>query len=470
MTTSAAQNPSPTKGGSHAGLVLALACGATFLTFLDTTVVNVAFPAIAKSMPTASFSHLSWIVTGYTTLFAALLTTAGRYADVLGHRKIFIGAVAVFTVASAACAATVNLEVLVAARAVQGIGAAALIPSALGLLLVGTPAEKRMAAIGTWSAAGAVAAVIGPAVGGSLTTWIDWRVIFAINIPIGLAMIYGAAVRLPSQPWPRRGPLPDLVGGLLFAVGVGSLVVGLSQAGDWGVTSVGVVVPVVGGLIVTALGVLRSRGRQTPAIDLTLFRIRSFSAANVSVALFSAAMYVILLSSPLYLTNMWHYTLLESALSVTPGAFASIVVALYLGKRATPAVQRWSAIGGSLVLVVTAVAMYALLNDHRSFFVWLPFSLAGGVAAGLVFTALSVAMSTSVPPTQFAASSGLLTTARQVGGSLGIAVMAAMLSGSRAGHPERIRDVWLFCVVVVLLAIVPALFLPGRRRVEAAEA
>jgi len=113
--------------------------------------------------------------------------------------------------------------------------------------------------------------------------------------------------------------------------------------------------------------------------------------------------------------------------------------------------------------------MYAILNDHRSFFIWLPFSLGGGIAAGLVFTSLSVAMSTSVPPTQFAASSGLLTTSRQVGGSVGIAVMAAMLSGSRAGHPERIRDVWVFCVVVVLLAIVPALFLP-RRRVAAAAA
>jgi EmrB/QacA subfamily drug resistance transporter len=467
--TSVPKTPSSTKEPSYAGLVLALACGATFLTFLDTTVVNVAFPAIEKSMPAEPFAHLTWIVTAYTTLFAALLTTAGRYADVLGHRPIFIGAVAVFTAASAACALAVNLPMLVAARAIQGIGAAALIPAALGLLLVRTPAEKRMAAIGSWGAAGAVAAVVGPAVGGSLTNWIDWRMIFAINVPIGLAMVYGAVVRLPAAPWARRGPLPDVVGGVLIAVGIGSLVVGLSQAGDWGVTSVGVVVPVVGGLIVTALGVLRSRGRQTAAIDLALFRIRAFAAANVSVALFSAAMYVVLLSSPLYLTNMWHYTLFEAALSVTPGAFASIVVSLYLGKRATPAVQRWSAIGGSLVLVATAATMYAILNDHRSFFIWLPFSLGGGIAAGLVFTSLSVAMSTSVPPTQFAASSGLLTTSRQVGGSVGIAVMAAMLSGSRAGHPERIRDVWVFCVVIVLLAIVPALFLP-RRRVAAAAA
>jgi EmrB/QacA subfamily drug resistance transporter len=457
--TATSTRPAPAEESSRAGLVLALACGATFLTFLDTTVVNIAFPAIEKSLPAEPFSHLSWIVTGYTTLFAALLTTAGRFADVLGHRKIFVAAVALFTAASAACAAAVNLNVLVASRVVQGVGAAALIPSALGLLLVGTPAAKRIAAIGTWGAAGAAAAVIGPAVGGSLTNWVSWRMVFAINIPIGLIMIYGAARKLPATPRPRRGALPDVAGGVLIAVGIGALVVGLSEAGDWGATSAGVVLPVVGGLLLTAVGVLRSRGRAAPAIELALFRIRTFMIANVSVALFSAAMYVVLLSSPLFLTQMWHYTLLEAALSIIPGAFASIVVSLYLGRRATPAVQRRAAIGGSLCLLVTGAVMYALLNDHRNFFVWLPFGLGGGIAAGLVFTSLSVAMSTSIPLTHFAAGSGLFTTARQVGGALGIAVMAAMLSGSRAGHPERIRDVWLFCAVAATLAIIPALSL-----------
>jgi EmrB/QacA subfamily drug resistance transporter len=459
MTATSAEPAGSKEASRTAALVLALACGATFLTFLDTTVVNIAFPAIEKSMPGEPFSHLSWIVTGYTTLFAALLTTAGRYADVIGHRKVFAAAVAVFTVSSALCAAAVGLPMLVACRAVQGIGAAALIPSALGLLLVGTPPEQRRTAIGKWGAAGAVAAVVGPAVGGSLTDWISWRMVFAINVPIGLAILYGTVRGLPDTPWPRRTALPDAVGGVAIAVGVGALVVGLSQAGDWGTTSPGVVAPVIGGLLLTAVGVLRSRGRQSPAVELSLFRIKTFTLANVSVSLFSAAMYIILLSSPLYLTSMWHYTLIEAALSVTPGAFASIVVSLYLGKRATPTIQRRSAVGGALCLLVTSALMYAVLNDHRNFFLWLPFSVAGGVAAGLVFTSMSVAMSTSVPPTHFAAGSGLLTTARQVGGSLGIAVMAAMLSGARAGHPDQIRDVWLVCVAVGVLAAIPGAFL-----------
>jgi EmrB/QacA subfamily drug resistance transporter len=450
---------SPQKEAPRAALVLALACGATFLTFLDTTVVNVAFPAIQQSMPSASFAHLSWIVTSYTTLFAALLTTAGRYADVIGHRRMFVVAVAVFTLSSAVCAAAVNLPMLIAARAVQGIGAAALIPSALGLLLVGTPAEQRAAAIGKWGAAGAVAAVIGPFIGGALTDWVDWRMIFAINLPIGAAMLHGAIRKLPATPWPRRGPLPDAVGGVLIACGIGALVVGLSQAGDWGVTSAGVLTSVIGGLVLTACGILRSRGRQSPAIELGLFRISAFTLSNIVVASFSAAMYIILLSSPLYLTAMWNYTLLEAALAVTPGAFASIVVSLHLGKRATPSAQRVAAIGGSLGLAATAGLMYLLLNDNQSFAVWVPFSLGGGIAAGLIFTSMSVAMSTSVPPTHFAAGSGLLTTSRQVGGSIGIAVMAAMLSGARAGHPESIRDVWLFAFAVALLAAVPAAFL-----------
>jgi EmrB/QacA subfamily drug resistance transporter len=459
MTAAASTEPLTTDQTPRASLVLALACGATFLTFLDTTVVNIAFPAIARSMPSEPFAHLSWIVISYTTLFAALLTTAGRYADVLGHRRIFMAAVALFTASSAACAVAVNLNMLVAARAVQGIGAAALIPSALGMLLLGTPAPRRSAAIGYWGAAGAVAAVVGPAIGGCLTEWVSWRMVFAINVPLGLVMLYGTAFRLPSTPWPRTGPLPDVLGGLLFTLGIGAVVVGLSQSGEWGATSVGVIVAVVGGLILTGLGVLRSRRGQAPAINLALLRIRTFAAANSAVALFSAAMYVVLLSSPLFLTEMWHYTLLEAALSVTPGAFTSAVVSIYLGRRAHPGTQRTAATLGSLCLVATAVVMYMTLNDHRSFWLWLPLSLSGGLAAGLVFTSLSVASSRSVPPLQFAAGFGLLTMARQVGGSLGIAIMAAMLSGSRAGHPDRIRDVFIISAVTGFLAIGPALLL-----------
>ncbi|GAA4228985.1 hypothetical protein GCM10022254_20420 [Actinomadura meridiana] len=446
-------------------LVLALACGATLLTFLDTTVVNIAFPEIQKSLPSASFAHLTWIVTSYTTVFAALLTTAGRCSDALGHRKVFTVAVVVFTLASASCAVSANLTMLVISRVVQGVGAAALIPSALGLVLVNTPPERRTKAIGYWGAAGAVAAVVGPAVGGSVTNWVSWRMIFAINLPIGLVMIYGALRHLRWSAEPRTGRLPDLLGTALITVGIGSLVVGLSQAGDWGLASARVLALTLGGLLVTAAGVLRSRGHRAPAIDLGLFRIQTFAAANAAVALFSGAMYIILLVSPLYLTDLWHYSLFEAALSVTPGAFASLVVSLYLGKRATPRVQRVATMVGAACLLVTSVTMYGVLNDHRSFWVWLPFSVGGGVAAGLVLTALSAAVAVSVPPTKFAASIGLLTTSRQAGGSLGIAIMAAMLSGSRAGHPEQIRDVFLVCAVGALLALVPTPFL--HRRVQA---
>jgi EmrB/QacA subfamily drug resistance transporter len=442
---------------------LALACGATFLTFLDTTVVNVAFPALRASMPTEPFSHLSWVVTSYAILFAALLSIAGRYADLLGHRRVYATAIALFTAASAACAAAPNLTVLVVARAVQGVGAAALVPSALGLLLVRTPKQLRAAAIGYLGSAGAVAAVVGPAVGGGLTIWLGWRMVFAINVPLGVALTYGAVRRLREVATPRSTALPDVLGAVLLTLGIGMLGLGVSQSGDWGATSGSVLTLLLGGLVLLGLGVARAARHRAPAIELSLLRVPRLVAANLSIACFSAAMYVVLLSSPLFLTAMWHYTLFQAALSVTPGAFASIVMSTYLGKRASARAKLRAAAVGAAILVVTAVLMFGTLNDHHSFWLWLPFSLGGGAAAGLVFTSLSVTTAASVAPTQFAASSGLLTTARQLGGSLGIAVMAAMLGGSRASHPELIRDVWLFCVLAALVAIGPALLLTRRQ-------
>lgn len=448
---------------AHDRTALALACGATFLTFLDTTVVNVAFPALRQSMPTEPFSHLSWVVTSYAILFAALLSIAGRYADLLGHRRVYAIAIALFTVASAACAAAPNLAVLVVARAFQGVGAAALVPSALGLLLVRTPARLRSAAIGYLGSAGAFAAVIGPAVGGGLTIWLGWRMVFAINVPLGVVLTYGAVRRLRELPMPRATTLPDVAGAVLLTLGIGMFGLGISQSGDWGATSGSVLTLVIGGLVLVGLGVARAARHRAPAIELALLRIPRLVLANLSIACFSAAMYVVLLSSPLFLTEMWHYTLFQAALSVTPGAFASILMSTYLGKRASgPAKLRAAAVGAA-ILVVTAVLMFTTLNDHHSFWLWLPFSLGGGAAAGLVFTSLAVTTAASVAPTQFAASSGLLTTARQLGGSLGIATMAAMLGGSRASHPELIRDAWLFCVVAAVVAVGPALLLTRPR-------
>jgi EmrB/QacA subfamily drug resistance transporter len=441
--------PLTEKAWSQSTIVLALACSAGFLSFLDTTVVNTAFPAIRQSMSSLSLESLTWIVTSYTVLFASLLATAGRCADVLGHRKVFTFAIALFTVASLLSAVSVNLAMLLVARGLQGVGAAAMLPSALGLLLLGTPPERRRGAIGLWGASGAAAAVVGPAIGGGLASAVNWRLIFVINIPVGVAMLYGAIRGLRPQPPPAgAGRLPDPIGAVLLTVGVGAFVVGLTQSGNWGWRSAEVIGPLAGGVLLVAAAAARSRTQQGPAIDLRLFRIRTFAVANATAWTFSASMYALLLSSPLYLTAAWHYTVFDAALAVTPGAFASIAVALYLGKRATPQVQRAATTLGSLCLAATGIAMYLLLNDHKSFWLWLPMSMGGGLAAGLVLTSLSVATAMSVPPVQFAASNGVLTTSRQIGGSVGVAIMAALLGASViVSNPGHVIDVFLFVAI-----------------------
>ena len=215
------------------GLTLVTA-GATFLAFLDTTVVNIIFPKLQESFPDEPISDLTWIATSYTVLFAALVVTAGRCADAIGRRRLFRWSVSCFTVASLGVACAPSLGVMTAARAVQGVGAAGMIPAALGLLLAGIPAERRAAAFGLWGGVGSVATAVGPFLSGGLAILADWRLVFAINIPVGLLMLRGTTRWLPADAQRAKRRIPDLFGSLLLTVGIGAMVFGVTCGNGWG--------------------------------------------------------------------------------------------------------------------------------------------------------------------------------------------------------------------------------------------
>lgn len=443
-------------------VALALASGATFLAVLDTTVVNIAFADLQASFPKDPLTHLTWVVTSYTVVFAALLAVAGRVADVVGRRRLFVWSAALFTLASLLSGIAPNVDLLVAARAVQGLAAAGLIPSALGLVLSHTPPARRPHAIGTWGAVGSMAAAVGPSLGGLLVDVWGWRSVFLINLPIG-AVIVWATLRALAADTPAGRRLPDPVGTVALALGLGGLVFGVTQGSDWGWSAGSVLVLLVGGGVLTAVALALSLRHASPAIEWTLWRNRAFAGTNTTSLLFGASMYAYLLSSLLYLNAVWGYSELKAGLAVTPGAFSAAIGAVVVGRRIGPRHQWAAVLAGSALFGASCAAMYLLLGTERQYAaVWLPIGVLAGVGIGAALTGISNAAAASLPPEQFASGTGLLMTARQIGGALGIAVMAAILESSGLLGTTGFLRVFLACALCAAGAAVCAVLIRQR--------
>ena len=445
MTTP--QSREPSEAGTPAANplpVILVASGATFVAFLDVTVVNVAFPDMRADFAHTPLGELSWVVSVYAVLFAALLTPAGRLADVIGRHRLFFAGLIGFTVASALTAVAPTVALLVGARALQGAAAAAMIPAALGLVLSAASPERRAAAVGLWGATASLAAAAGPSIGGALVNAWGWRAVFVINLPIGVALTY-AAVRTLPRDRPVGRALPDAFGTVLVAAGIGSLVAGLTKAGDWGWSSPETIGTLAVGGLLCAWALRRARTHPAPAVETDLWRSRTFAAANLTSLLFGAAVFAWLLIGTLFLTAVWHYSLLDTGLAVSPGALTSAVAAVVVGRRASPRAQRRAVSGGALLMAATMVWTYVALGAEPRFLTfWLPAGLVGGAAVGATLTALATVAMSAVPPERFAAGTGMNMTARQVGGALGVAAIAAIL-GSGAASVQDFLNVFLFC-------------------------
>ncbi len=265
----------------HWQVLLVVTAGA-FLANLDLFIVNIAFPAIQADFAGSSLSALSWVLSGYAIVFAALLVPAGRLADLLGRKRLFLAGLGLFLVASAACAAAAGPWALVAARVVQAVGAALLIPTSLALLIPEFPPHRRAAAIGLWTAGAALAATLGPTIGGLLVS-VSWRCVFLVNIPLG-ALVAIAAVRVLTEARdPARGRRPDLVGALLLCVGVGALALGIVKGEEWGWSDGRVALSEATALVALAGFAARSARHPAPVVERVILQSRTRRAANLSV-------------------------------------------------------------------------------------------------------------------------------------------------------------------------------------------
>ncbi len=451
----------------HRAAGIAIACAGAFLAFLDATIVNIAFPDIARSFSGSGRDQLSWVLDGYFVVIAALLVPAGGLADRFGHRRVFLLGVAGFTAASLLCAAAPTLPLLIAFRVVQGIAAAAIAPTSLAIVLDAFPAERRSAGVGLWGAAAAAAAAVGPTLGGALVDLADWRLVFLVNLPLGVAVILAGRRLLPARP-PRDSRLPDLPGAVLLALGLAAVTLAIVEGNDWGWGSAATIGVFAAAALLLAMVVVRSRSHPRPIVEPALFGHRSFVLGNLGTLLFAAAFFSLILGNVLFLTGIWGYSLLHAGLATLPGPVVSTVVAGPAGRLADRFGHRAVVVPGTLFFAAGVWVLRGAGAEPDWLGLWLPGSVLTGIGIGLAFPTLGSAAVRDVPDERFATASAVNAAFRQVGAVLGTAILVAIVGepATLAAGLEVSDSAYLFTIFASLVAGGVALAL--RRRVVAA--
>ena len=451
----------PEQVARRQAIFLVTALGA-FMASLDLSIVNVAFPALERTFAADSRATLTWVITGYSIVFGSLLVVAGRTADRIGSRRVFFAGLGVFTLGSLLCGIAPNVDLLVAGRLVQGLGAAALLPSSLALLLGAYPDERRSQTVALWGGIGALAVATGPSVGALFITGFGWRAAFVVNLPVALvAWLVGRRVLESPAPGATRAT-PDYLGVVLLAGALGALVLAISEGPTWGWTSPAILGALGAAVVLGGAFLVRSSRHGEPVLDLTLFRSRTFRVANLATLLYAMGFFAMLLGNILFLTSVWGYSILVAGLAVTPGP---LVVALVSG----PAGKLAGRIGFRPVLLIgfvvfaSGLVWYALRigAGHEYLTVWLPGTLVVGLGIGLTFPVLSAAAVSSLHPERFAVGSAVNQTARQVGGALGVAVLVVIL-GTPTSPVQALagfHHLWWFAAAMAVSSGMVCLFL-----------
>ncbi len=445
-------------------IVLAVAALGVFMAFVDATVVNIAFPQIAADFHGTPKASLQWIVNAYNIVFAAFLITSGRLADVIGRRRMFLIGLGVFTTASGACALAPSVETLIAMRVVQALGAAMIVPASLALVLDAFDEARHGHAVALWAAVAALAAGVGPTVGGLLVTTSSWRTVFLVNVPIGAvaAVLAHRLLRESRSPGTRRSP--DIAGAAMLAGAIGGLVFAIVQGSTWGWTDPRVLGAGATAGVLLATFVRRCLTRPDPLVDLRLFANRSCGTANAATMVAAAGFFGFTLVNVLFLTEVWHYSVLRAGLAITPGA---LIVAAVAGPS-SHVVSRFGvravALAGTLLWAGSAVWLATQVGVRPDYVgQWLPALLLAGVGAGLAFPTLSSVAITSAEGQDFATASAVNSVARQVGAALGVAlVIAALGTPVTLGQTAAAFDhAWTVAAVLFVGAGVLALGLAG---------
>ncbi|GIJ68552.1 DHA2 family efflux MFS transporter permease subunit [Virgisporangium ochraceum] len=412
-------------------LVLVVLCLGFFMILLDTTIVNVAIPAMSDDL-NASLADVLWILNAYILVYAVLLITAGRLGDLYGPRRLFIVGLVVFTAASAACGFAQNPDQLIAFRVLQGVGGALLTPQTLTALTVIFPPDKRGAAFGIWGGVAGIATLAGPVLGGWLVDDFGWRWIFFVNLPVGILALVGAVIVMPDLKLNRRHRL-DWVGTVLVTTALFLITFGLieGQSHDWGevwgpVTIVEIIVAGVVLLVVFFLHQWATRDGE-PLVPYQIFRDRNFSVMNYVAAAIAFGMLGLFLPLTIFLQSVLGLTALQAGLAFAPMSLISMFIAPFAGRLADRT-------GGKLILFA-GLSLFSLgmgiliASSHVDSTRWhlLPGLVVAGVGLGLTFAPLQTVAMRNVEPRMAGAASGIINTTRQLGGVVGSAAVGALL-------------------------------------------
>ncbi|MBV1938184.1 MFS transporter [Streptomyces sp. BV286] len=422
-------------------VVVALACAGQFLVVLDVSVVNVALPSMRSDLD-LSAPGLQWVVNAYTIAFAGFMLLGGRAGDLYGRKRMFLVGLALFTLASLAGGLAQAEWQLLAARAVQGLGAAVLAPSTLTILTSAVPeGAARARAIATWTAVGGGGGAAGGLVGGLLVDGLNWRWVLLINVPIGAVVLAGALWWL-TESRVGGGRRLDLPGAVLVTSGLATLAYGIVQTEASGWTSAATLVPLSGGAVLIGLFLLVEARTKTPLMPLKLFRVRSVSSANVSMFLCGSAMFCMWFFMTLYAQNVLGYTPLDAGLALVPSSLAVII-----GSKAAPRLM--PVVGARNVAVIGALVAAAgfgwqsTMTADGSFLTAIMFpGILMMLGAGLSATPLAALATSGAEPGDAGLVSGLVNTSRTMGGSLGLSVMATIAAARTGGgtSPEALTE------------------------------
>lgn len=448
--------------------VLAIVSGGLVMANLDLFIVNVALPSIRQDFGNPALDDLSWILNGYAIVYAALLVFFGRLVE--RHRRdlSFLVGIALFTAASAACAAATGVWTLVTFRLLQAAGAALMTPTSLGLLLASYPPERRAGAVRTWTAIGGFAAAFGPVAGGLLLE-LSWRWIFIVNVPIGLATLAIGWRRLPQVPG-HEIPRPDALGASLVTAGVAALTFGLVKVNDWGWNSTGVVASLAAAAVLLAIFTAHCLRAGNPLIEPALFRLRAFAGATLAMVPFSTAFGAMLLALVLWEEGAWNWSPLQAGLAIAPGPFLVPVTALLLAGRLIKRFGTAPVVTLGLVVFAAGCAWWAIgITTAPSLVAAMGGIVLTGIGVGLTMPTLMGAAAGSLPPSSFATGSAVVNMIRQTGMAIGVAGLVAIVgtpSGTLADHLGAFRNAWWAMTLVTLIGLLPT-FLMLRARAAA---
>ncbi len=434
--------------------VLATTMAGSVMVYVDTSILNVAYRDLTADYGVSHARQLTWVFSAYSIAFAAALLTAGRAGDRIGRKRAFLGGIAGFSVASALCAASPNVPMLIVGRILQAVAGAFVVPNGAALFMPEFSPEKRSAAIGISGAIGGLSGAFGPLLGGVLVDAFGWRSVFLINIPISIIAIALGSRILKESKDPTAQSFPDPVGGILAIFGVGLLTATIVEGENWGYRSARTLIAVVVALIALASFVWRSSRHKVPVVDLSLFKLRFFTAANISSFLFSAGFFAMFFTNVSFLQGVMGYGPTKSGFASFPGPLVAAIVAAPAGNAAAKRGHR-TVIGlGLAVFAFGVTLLYVLAEPNGNYWTtFFPAYVVTGFGVGLTISTLGSASNAFLPAQRMGMGSAINSTGRQVGAGMGVATVGALqFAAPKTNVMLGFQRSWIFVILTAVLA------------------